>query len=449
MFKYWLFGYSEVMNLKTLRSLGVSCGLAAALLAGCGYVQESGPESASAGTATPAAAVSPGVLSRSALQEHEQWEESRLSSLAGTPTPTPTPTPAPDAEEGITRLLFVGDTLEYRGGSLNFGSGLENNLEEALPLLRSADLVILNHEAAPCAADYPRIVRQTGYKMGINPESLIALRDSGVPLAVNLANNHAGNYGLDCLVSGISRLREAGIPVFGAGLDIEDAEEPYVFEDRGNAISLLGYLVDTSLVLPWWLADEGSPGTLAFTPERLASGILASPQDSFAVVMLHQGSEYLRGVTGAQLETASTVVEGGADLIIGAHPHIIEPFLTVNGVPYFSSIGNGVMDQCSLERFEESLFSPTRESLILEVQVRDNEVYAIIPHLFYQWECRAGNQRLAALDPSVPSDQAIIADMMERLIPPGGFNADGYGIDATVGSGRFSSQDDEQGQLPN
>ncbi len=442
--------YLRVMKARDIAILAAGCYIVSSLLSGDVPVYV-GRQGLDQGTEHSVAAL---VVEEVPVDPTEdrypfQWEE---QDIAGETLDdfmfSSIPELSPDAEDargvetesGITRLIFIGDTIEYRTGHLDFAGGLENNLEEAMPLLKSADLVILNHEAAPCAADFPASVPQGGYAMGIDPETLIFMQGSGIPLAVNLANNHSGNYGQECLVSGISRLREAGIPVIGAGLDAEEAEQPYVFTDNGNTISFLGYLVDTPLVSSKWLAGDDYPGTLGFTSERLAEGILASPSDSLAVVLLHQGAEYYAGVTTAQLKTAKTVVESGADMIVSTHPHVIEPFLTVNGVPYFSSIGNGVMDGCYVGIPEGSRFPPTRESLILEVQVMDNEVYAIIPHLFYQHECEKGTQRLSALDPSDPLDQQIIDDIMERLIPPSGFNAAGYKIDADIVSGEFSEQ---------
>lgn len=427
------------MKSKPLRVLAASCGLAAALLAGCGYAQDSGPAGAPAAAAAQTAAVraTPVVSSRSARQDAEAWEESRLASLAGMSAPTP----APESERGITRIIFLGDVMEYRESHPGFGAGLERNLEEALPLLTGADLVVLNHEAAPCADDFPGSVSEGIYTLGIDPESLIALREKGVPIAVNLANNHSMNFGQACLADGIAKLREAGIPVFGAGLDSADAAAPYVFEDKGNTIALLGYLGNLDIIPRTWLAGDATPGVQALTPESLGAALRSVPGGSFAAVLFHDGDEYAAGVSGEQLQHALAAARAGADIIIGAHPHVIEPFMELGGVPYFASIGNGVFDACYDFNPKGSPAQPLRESLLLEVQVRDSALYAIVPHFFYQKTCQAGDQAPSELDPSVPRDAAVIADMMARLRLPEGFDAAAYGIDASIGPGRFSGGD--------
>ncbi len=118
-------------------------------------------------------------------------------------------------------------------------------------------------------------------------------------------------------------------------------------------------------------------------------------------------------------------------------------------MPYFASIGNGLFDACYDFNPAGSPAQPLRESLLLEVQVRDNALYGLVPHFFCQKVCEAGNQALSELDPAVPRDAAVIADMIARLRLPQGLDAGTYGIDAAIGPGRFSGQDGEQGQLPN
>jgi poly-gamma-glutamate capsule biosynthesis protein CapA/YwtB (metallophosphatase superfamily) len=200
----------------------------------------------------------------------------------------------------------------------------------------AADLFIANLEGIPSAKE-PKHKPRYDFRFPADRLKWLALQ--GVD-GVSLANNHGGDAGEEGLLEGIIAIRAAGIAVFGAGKNSDEACQPWRIEKNGVKAAFFGIsLVDAMT------AGDDKPG-VARLPEHakiLEKYMLAAKsKGERIIVMVHGGDEYKKAVTESQGEWALWLTSRGADLIAGSHPHVIQRSEFHAGARIFYSLGNAV-----------------------------------------------------------------------------------------------------------
>ena len=162
---------------------------------------------------------------------------------------------------------------------------------------------------------------------------------------VNLANNHTRDFGYDALTDTFEYLSNYGIDYFGAGINKEQAEDLVVKTVNGVKIGFAGcnyvYLPDdcaadedhAGINMVYKMSDER---TLAFL-EKVKE---YDTQCDVLIVFMHAGTEEVFEVNSYQKNLARALVDNGVDIVVGAHPHTLQPIEFYNGKPIFYSIGN-------------------------------------------------------------------------------------------------------------
>jgi hypothetical protein len=199
-----------------------------------------------------------------------------------------------------------------------------------------AGLFLANLEGVPLMKTPDHAPR---YDFRFPPERLTWLKEKGVD-AVSLSNNHAGDAGREGLAEALLALRQAGIAVCGAGMNAAEACRPWKTERNGVSIAIFGVCLIDSLV-----ATDDLPG-VAKLPEHAASldlGIRsAKAARETVIVMVHGGDEYHQAVNDEQRQWARWLVNRGANLIAGSHPHVIQRTESYGGAVIAHSLGNAV-----------------------------------------------------------------------------------------------------------
>lgn len=144
---------------------------------------------------------------------------------------------------------------------------------------------------------------------------------------VNLANNHTMDFGERALAETLLNLRRAGVSWFGAGGDLAAARKPMIFNiatpgrPAGRRVAFLGY----SSVLPAdFFATPQRAGVAPARPDRMVEDVrLARRLADVVIVSLHWGAEAQSEVQAFQREWAHQLVDAGADVILGHHPHVL------------------------------------------------------------------------------------------------------------------------------
>lgn len=245
-----------------------------------------------------------------------------------------------------TVLAFAGDILFDPGYSvmaklLQRQNGIYDSISpELMDEMKQADIFMLNNEFPYSDRGTPTEGKQFTFRA--KPESAGILKEMGVDI-VSLANNHAYDYGETALLDTLSTLEEAGIPYIGAGRDLEQASAPLYFITGDIKIAYVSATQIERLDNPdTRAAAEATPGVFrCWNPDMLLKVIGEAKENSdFVVVYIHWGTENTAELDWAQLDQAPKLAEAGADLIIGDHPHCLQPIQYADGVPVVYSLGN-------------------------------------------------------------------------------------------------------------
>jgi poly-gamma-glutamate capsule biosynthesis protein CapA/YwtB (metallophosphatase superfamily) len=230
-------------------------------------------------------------------------------------------------------LLVVGDImLDGRARAVVAERGADYPFAAVLPLLRRAPIVLGNLEGP-----FARVARpeRRNHSYRVHPRLAHALQRAGITI-VTLANNHLLDCGRAGVVETLEALDQAGVAAVGAGVDERAAHSPVIRVAGGVRVGVLGY---------YWnrrCAARGSlPGSAMDPPQALAADIGAlRPQVDRVIVTFHWGVPYERQPSSSDQAKARLAVDYGADVVIGHHPHIVQPAELYRGRPIFYSVGN-------------------------------------------------------------------------------------------------------------
>lgn len=250
-----------------------------------------------------------------------------------------------EAGEGV-RVTFAGDILFDQSYSVmnklkENGGEITSGIDPALiKIMQDSDIMMLNNEFPYSTGGTP--TEGKTYTFRADPSTVSYLSDMDVDL-VSLANNHAYDFGGQAFLDTMDTLDNAGIAYVGAGHDINEASSAVYYIVNNLKI---GFLSATQI-------EKGdSPDTLGATDSRAGvfrcwnnEKLLAKISEvknncDFLVVYIHWGTESTSEIDWAQQEQAPQMVNAGADLIIGDHPHVLQPISAMNGVPIVYSLGN-------------------------------------------------------------------------------------------------------------
>ena len=172
------------------------------------------------------------------------------------------------------------------------------------------------------------------------PQAVRAIRSAGFNV-VSLANNHA----FDCLEGGFRNLHrlldEIGVAYFGAGDDLEKASAPAIFNVLGLRVAFLGAADVQSGPFQQATADRAGVAPLDISAMTGRIHELAGQVDH-VVVSLHWGRERLAIPSPRQVEQARTLIDAGASIVVGHHPHVAQGMELYRGRPIAYSLGNFV-----------------------------------------------------------------------------------------------------------
>ena len=241
-----------------------------------------------------------------------------------------------------TVILFAGDVLFDYGMPQHYDeSGIAGVVgANLLAKMNEADVCVVNEEFPFGTAGSPA---EKEYTFRCNPKYVTALNEMGVDV-VSLANNHALDYGTDCLTQTFATLEQAGIKFAGAGPTLDRAKEPQIIEVNDKKIAI----VAGSRVVPVasWGASTDRPGMLlCYETDQICESISkAKEQADYVFVFVHWGIERNDFPESYEKSMAAKFAEAGASAVIGSHPHVLQGMEEVSGIPVFYSLGNYIFN---------------------------------------------------------------------------------------------------------
>ncbi len=266
-------------------------------------------------------------------------------------------------------LVFVGDIMLDRGVKekvKKYGNGdWKFPFLKVAKELQEADILIGNLEG-PISNKGKKV--GSIYSFRAEPEVIEGLKFAGFDL-LSVANNHIFDYGREAMEDTFKRLKEAKIYPLGGGFNQKEACEPLIKKIKGTKIAFLAF---TNLGSPFWQATMEKSGICWLEEEKMKEKIKeAKEKAEIVIVSFHYGTEYLLKPTEFQIRISRVAIESGADLVVGHHPHVIQPIEKYKEGYIAYSLGNFVFDQ----NFSKN----TTEGLILEVLVKGGKIEKVKP----------------------------------------------------------------------
>ncbi|WDP91705.1 MAG: CapA family protein [Desulfobacter sp.] len=238
----------------------------------------------------------------------------------------------------VAHMMIAGDWAPIR----EFAPLIEKNPEgvygDLLPLIREADLSLVNLEAPLSDTGAPVTKSGAVFKGNVcHVEGLAA-----VPFdAVTLANNHMFDFGTVAFKETINALESRNIRHTGAGMDLDEAKAPLILETCGLKVAVVNFSEGEDLTA----AGKG-PGVMGWDLETVAAQIKTAKAEADAVVaVVHCGLEYIPYPPAYVIDAFKAVADAGADAVIGHHPHVPQGIFIHKGVPVCCSLGNFVFYQ--------------------------------------------------------------------------------------------------------
>ncbi len=232
-------------------------------------------------------------------------------------------------------------------GDANFGDGVLAVMDRLGPrhpwsgvagVLRSADIAFGNLECAVSGRGAP-VPKEFNFR-GRPDHLAAAVRYAGLDV-LNLANNHAGDFGSLALLDTLRAVRRAGAVPVGAGASLAGARRPRVVRRLGLRVAFVGF---SDIGPASFFASPGRPGTSSATVPAIVASVAAARRSADVVVAtFHWGVERSMSEDARQRGLAQAAVGAGASAVIGAHPHVLQPVRRLPGrrlVAY--SLGNFV-----------------------------------------------------------------------------------------------------------
>lgn len=277
------------------------------------------------------------------IQQEEKQKETQETGNGEVPARQEEQVQEPETQQDVT-VVFSGDILLSSYVLNNYEkSGINGILSEELQSeMQNADITMVNEE-------FPFSNRGTQaqdkqFTFRVDPGYVKILQEMGIDV-VTVANNHALDYGTDALSDTFQTLDNAGIAYVGAGDNLERASQPYVIKAGGKTFGFLA----ASRVIPEvsWNIDNRQPGMLCtYDSAELCNAIQKAKETcDYVVVYVHWGIERENTPQDYQRQLGKAYIDAGADMVIGAHPHVLQGIEYYNGKPIVYSLGNYIFNQ--------------------------------------------------------------------------------------------------------
>lgn len=266
---------------------------------------------------------------------------------------------AEEPEVPELRFIAVGDIMLGRGVEYwikKNGGGYESAFAKVKPLLEQGDIVFGNLEC-PLTPSTKGLYKTGKIVLRAEPESVTALTSAGFNM-LSLANNHILDYYEKGLFDTMELLDLHGIAHAGGGRNIDEAREMAVIEKNGMKIGLLAYTDMAEIVFAGdpYLSFVAGPKKSGVAPRKyeMIKEDIEKNRDKvdLLAVSLHWGIEDSFRVTDEQVDFAHRLIDDGADIILGHHPHQFQGIEIYNGKPILYSMGNFLFDQNESENME-------------------------------------------------------------------------------------------------
>lgn len=265
-----------------------------------------------------------------------------------------------EKEEEELVLSFAGDIMFDKSVAGFIKSKGEDYVFQGYEkYLKSSDIVFGNLETALSNNGQPVIDKEHTFRS--SPKLAPFMKKYNFT-AMSIANNHALDYGRAAFVESMKVLKENGISYGGGGHNKKEASDGVIIEKKGLKIGFIAF----SSVIPSvdWYAGDKRPGIIgAYKVHEAAILKAVNNLDSkcdVLVVSIHWGKEGTTTVRERESELAYKLVDAGADVIMGHHPHVVQSFELYKDKLILYSLGNFIFTTSYSEISNKTILATAR-----------------------------------------------------------------------------------------
>ncbi len=273
----------------------------------------------------------------------------------------------PREKARTAHVCIAGDWAPIRAFAPLIEQRPESVYGDLLAPLEAADLCIVNLEAPLSDTGLP--VNKSGAVFKGEKKHVQGLASFD---AVTLANNHVFDFGVEAFDETLQALDSRGIKWTGAGKNLDQAASPLILEKNGLKIAIVNFSEGEDLSA----ASGEKPGVMGWDLPRMEA-LVASlrKQVDCIMVIAHCGIEYIPFPPPYVARAFERMVDAGADIVIGHHPHVPQGVQFYKGVPIFYSLGNFVFYQPTDLKFRKL-------GLMVDVGVNPSGIFSfeILPY---------------------------------------------------------------------
>lgn len=281
----------------------------------------------------------------------------------------------------MINIIGVGDIMP--GGIL---SGKTDGYlsSELITVMKSADIRVGTLETAVGNSPtfYDEKMARDGDVIYVKDKDLSKLKDLDINI-VSLANNHFFDLGEEGAKHTIQMLDSLGIKHIGAGNNIEEASRAVIENIHGETVAFIGFCDYEERHVGWCpYATNDKPGVNPMYESHVESEIRRYKSIcDYVVVIPHWGKEHTYTTTLQTYKAAKAMIKAGADLILGSHPHRVQPVVNFQRASVAYSLGNFL--------FPNRLLVPPRSTYYSETEIDITSLpttdgYPIVEELTYK-----------------------------------------------------------------
>ncbi len=279
-------------------------------------------------------------------------------------------------------LIMGGDALihsaVYEDAKEGSGYNFNKMLDKIKPIVKSYDLAFYNQETILGGEElglstYPCF--NSPYEVGD------AFLDSGFNI-VSLANNHTLDRGSKAIINSRNYWNDKDVIVNGSATSLDERNNIVIKEVNGIKYTMLAYTTTTN-----GIKRKQEEYVNIYSPEVVKKDIeQVRDKVDLLLVSMHWGIEYNNGVSNKQKEIANFLADNGVDIVIGTHPHVVEPVEFIDKTLVIYSLGNLISAQRGINKLSGMLFS-------VDITKEDSGIVITNPKAQFIYTYSSGNPR--------------------------------------------------------
>ena len=286
-------------------------------------------------------------------------------------------------------IVAVGDNLIHSqiiqsGKQKNGGYNYTSLFDGVKEVVQKADIAIINQETILCDES----LGYTGYPKFGSPYAIgEAVYDAGFNVILH-ANNHTMDKGMDGIEDTLEFWKQyTDTKVAGINETKESTNGIVLVEAKGMTVAILNYTYGLNgLKLP--KGKEYMVTFLSDTEKMKKDIALAKELSDFVIVCPHWGTEYVYEATTQQEKLTQFFFDHGVDLVLGTHPHVLEPVEWVENkesskrMLVYYSLGNFISNQDQMPRMVGGMAAIRIVKRDGEVVIDEASLFPLITHSF-------------------------------------------------------------------